>query len=129
MIQAILCRWWYGISWPSEEALSRPVPKGYESLDGFSGVYVSTAGGEVGKILDNRNHEECPCFNNLIATHAGELKTTLMKCIEGQMEKLDDKNCDTMKDLEKMKKWCNGVNADKVEKEGTKVAKGLGLLD
>ncbi|GMH88442.1 hypothetical protein TL16_g11160 [Triparma laevis f. inornata] len=37
MIQAILCRWWYGISWPSADALATPVPRGYESLDGFSG--------------------------------------------------------------------------------------------
>ncbi|GMH88445.1 hypothetical protein TL16_g11161 [Triparma laevis f. inornata] len=92
-------------------------------------VYICTSGTNVGKILDNRNHDECPCFNNLIDTHAGELKSTLAKCIEGQMEKLEDKTGYTMKELEKIKKWCNGINGDKVEKEGIKVAKGLGLSD
>jgi hypothetical protein len=37
----LLCRWWYAIDWPKIEEIGVP-PPGYESLDGFVGVFVST---------------------------------------------------------------------------------------
>jgi hypothetical protein len=40
MIQAFLRRWWYGYEWP---VMSQIVaPPGFESLDGFPGIFVST---------------------------------------------------------------------------------------
>lgn len=43
LVQKLLVRWWYAISWPDEKAISAPVPEGYEPLDGFPGVFVSTS--------------------------------------------------------------------------------------
>ena len=41
MVQKLLVRWWYAIEWPKPEEIGNP-PPGYESLDGFPGVYIST---------------------------------------------------------------------------------------
>ena len=41
LIQALLIRWWYAYDWPLPEDIGVP-PSGYESLDGFPGVFVST---------------------------------------------------------------------------------------
>lgn len=41
MVQKLLCRWWYAIEWPKAEDIPPP-PEGYESLDGFFGVFIST---------------------------------------------------------------------------------------
>ena len=41
LVQTLLCRWWYAIEWPVLAELPNP-PEGFEPLDGFLGVYVST---------------------------------------------------------------------------------------
>ena len=41
MVQKLLVRWWYAIEWPKVEEIGAP-PAGYESLDGFPGVFIST---------------------------------------------------------------------------------------
>lgn len=41
MVQRLLCRWWYALSWPRPEDIGTP-PAGYEPLDGFPGVFIST---------------------------------------------------------------------------------------
>ena len=41
LIQSFLRRWWYSYEWPDVNKLG-DIPKGYEPLDGFTGVYVST---------------------------------------------------------------------------------------
>ena len=41
MIQSLLVRWWYSIEWPTDEEIADS-PPGYEPLDGFKGVFVST---------------------------------------------------------------------------------------
>ena len=41
LVQTLLVRWWYALTWPTEEDIGTP-PIGYESLDGFPGVYVNT---------------------------------------------------------------------------------------
>jgi hypothetical protein len=43
LVQKLLVRWWYAISWPDAKATTAPVPEGYEPLDGFPGVFVSTS--------------------------------------------------------------------------------------
>ena len=40
-IKALLVRWWYSIEWPTDEDIGE-APSGYESLDGFKGVFIST---------------------------------------------------------------------------------------
>ena len=41
LVQRLLVRWWYAIKWPNLEDIGQP-PIGYESLDGFPGVFVCT---------------------------------------------------------------------------------------
>lgn len=42
MAQRLLCRWWYAITWPLPEDIRTP-PTGFESLDGFPGVFICTS--------------------------------------------------------------------------------------
>lgn len=42
LVQNILSRWWYAIEWPRPEHIGKP-PPGFETLDGFPGVFVSTS--------------------------------------------------------------------------------------
>lgn len=42
MVQRLLCRWWYAITWPKPEDIGAP-PAGYEALDGFPGVFICTS--------------------------------------------------------------------------------------
>jgi hypothetical protein len=42
LVQRLLCRWWYAITWPLPEDIPAP-PDGFEVLDGFPGVFISTA--------------------------------------------------------------------------------------
>ena len=48
LLQTFLRRWWYSYEWPQLSQLRAP-PKGFETLDGFPGVYVST---RVGRLID-----------------------------------------------------------------------------
>lgn len=41
LIQRLLVRWWYAIEWPIKQEIGTP-PEGYESLEGFPGVFIST---------------------------------------------------------------------------------------
>lgn len=41
LLQTLLVRWWYAIEWPDRNAVGS-APAGYEELDGFPGVFVST---------------------------------------------------------------------------------------
>ena len=43
LTQKLLVRWWYVITWPDPQDVSDPPPPGYEALEGFPGVFVSTA--------------------------------------------------------------------------------------
>jgi hypothetical protein len=54
LAQRLLCRWWYAIEWPKVSELQSP-PPGYESLDGFPGVFVCT---RVSNANPNANFNE-----------------------------------------------------------------------
>jgi single-stranded DNA-binding protein len=41
LVQKLLVRWWYAIEWPKPEDIGNP-PPGFEPLDGFPGVFIST---------------------------------------------------------------------------------------
>jgi single-stranded DNA-binding protein len=41
LVQKLLVRWWYAIEWPKPEDIGNP-PPGFEALDGFPGVFIST---------------------------------------------------------------------------------------
>ena len=41
LVQCLLRRWWYAYEWPEPKDIP-PVPAGYQALDGFPGVFIST---------------------------------------------------------------------------------------
>jgi hypothetical protein len=41
LVQRLLCRWWYAMEWPKLDEIGQ-APAGYEALDGYPGVFVST---------------------------------------------------------------------------------------
>lgn len=41
LVQKLLVRWWYAIEWPKKDDIGAP-PIGYEPLEGFLGVFIST---------------------------------------------------------------------------------------
>lgn len=130
LIQNLLCRWWYAITWPEPESLPKEMPKNHDALDGFPGVYVATSGASVGKIMDCRNHDTAPNFKNMALKSSEELKELLLTAVEKQRELLIDlegKGTATEKDLTKLEKWTNKISAAKAEKEAEKVLKAAGF--
>jgi hypothetical protein len=41
LVQSLLVRWWYAMDWPNANDIGEP-PAGFEALDGFPGVFIST---------------------------------------------------------------------------------------
>eukprot|EP00522_Entomoneis_paludosa_P012740 CAMPEP_0172439910 /NCGR_PEP_ID=MMETSP1065-20121228/746_1 /TAXON_ID=265537 /ORGANISM="Amphiprora paludosa, Strain CCMP125" /LENGTH=287 /DNA_ID=CAMNT_0013188669 /DNA_START=43 /DNA_END=906 /DNA_ORIENTATION=- len=134
LVQRLLCRWWYAYEWPAN--VQTEPPENYDPLDGFPGVFVGTAGDQVGKILDTRNAETRPCFQNFANKPSAELKELVLQAIDGQTRVLEEQvqhgtasaDVETvLKDLKSMRKWANRVNADKADKEANKVLKAAKL--
>jgi len=131
LIQCILARWWYAYEWPDAKTLPVYTPKGYDALDGFPGVYICTQGSSVGKFLDRRDHTQAPSFKNFARKSSVELKETLLKAIEEQLETLVEhqgKGTDTEKQLRVLKMWVVKVNASKADKQAEKILKAKRLL-
>jgi hypothetical protein len=129
LIQAILVRWWYAYSWPSEECQAQ-TPKNYTALDGFPGVFVCTSGSDVGIIKDFRDHSTAPTFKNFARKSAAELKDLLLKAIENQrkvLRKIEGEGTGTEKNLRELEKWTNKLNCSKADKEAEKVLKAAKL--
>eukprot|EP01032_Pedospumella_encystans_P027405 gene27405-30976_t len=89
LVQSFLVRWWYAMEWPKMEEIGEP-PAGYESLDGFPGVFISTRVDSLGQILDLRNKESCPCLKNVSKWSSAEIKDLSMKAFEQQMKELEE---------------------------------------
>ncbi|GKY95148.1 hypothetical protein MPSEU_000478500 [Mayamaea pseudoterrestris] len=125
LVQRLLCRWWYAIDWPKKHA-SKTVPVDYEPLDGFPGVYVCTTASNPGHLLDTRNMDECPSFQNFAKKHASELQSLLQVALQEQKKQLvevEGSGTSTEKGIEAMIKWTNKVNPEKAEKEAAKILK------
>jgi hypothetical protein len=126
LIQAVLVRWWYAYTWPDPATYTKATPKNYTALDGFPGVYICTSGSDVGKFIDNRDHETAPTFKNFSKKSASELRDMLLKAIDGQRTKLIENEGEgtmTEKGLRELEKWANKLNCSKVDKEAEKVLK------
>lgn len=126
LIQRLLCRWWYAYEWPDPNIIPKKIPKNYDSLDGFPGVYICTSGESVGKLKDLRNHDECPSFLNFLKKPSSELKVLLLKALNEQKKILVDNEGGasiTEKDLNKLILWTTKLNPDKADKEIQKVLK------
>jgi len=130
LISELLSRWWYTITWPEPESLPESVPVNCDAMDGFKGVYVTTSGEDVGKILDMRNKDTCPNFINMAKKDSAELQELLLKAIAEQRRQLieaDGEGTQTEKDLGMLEKWAKKVNPKTADKEAIKVLKAVGL--
>mmetsp|Transcript_16042 Transcript_16042/g.33120 ORF Transcript_16042/g.33120 Transcript_16042/m.33120 type:complete len:268 (-) Transcript_16042:139-942(-) len=126
LIQNILCRWWYAITWPDPSAVPKVPPPDYDAMDGFPGVFICTQGEEVGTIKDFRGKDNSPNFNNLVRKPSKELKELLVKAINEQKRQLveaEGSGTGTEKELKTMLNWANKINAEKADKEAEKVFK------
>jgi hypothetical protein len=126
LIQNLLCRWWYAITWPDPSAIPKKPPTDYDAMDGFRGVFICTQGEEVGKIKDFRDKENSPNFNNLAKKTSEELKELLVKAINEQKRQLvesEGTGTATEKELNSMLKWAAKLNTKKADKEAEKVLK------
>jgi hypothetical protein len=130
LIQRLLCRWWYAITWPDPAKLPEKPPKKYDSLEGFTGVYVCTSGDKVGDIMDLRGKEDRPTFANFARKSSQELRELLLKALEEQKKQLvaaEGTGTTTEKELNTMIKWATKVKVDKADKEAVKVLKASKL--
>jgi len=126
LIQKLLCRWWYAISWPDPSSIPKKPPLNYDAMDGFPGVYICTHGDEVGTIKDLRDKSKTPCFNNFANKTSEELRDLLMKAINEQKVQLcesEGSGTSTEKELNLMLKWATKLNVKKADKEAEKVLK------
>ena len=120
LIQNLLCRWWYAITWPNASSIPKEPPTYYDAMDGFPGVFICTQGEEVGTIKDFRDKENSPNFNNLAKRTSNELKELLVKAIMEQKRRLiesEGAGTGTEKELNSMLKWASKLNAKKADKE------------
>jgi len=123
LIQNLLRRWWYAITWPDPSAIPKVPPPDYDAMDGFPGVFICTQGEEVGTIKDFRDKDNSPNFNNLVRKPSEELKELLVKAINEQKRQLveaEGSGTGTEKELNTMLKWANKINANKADKEAEK---------
>lgn len=125
LIQNILIRWWYGIEWPKVADIPAP-PPGFETLDGFPGVFVGTRTDNLGSILDKRNGKTCPNFKNLNKKTSADLKELCIKCVEGQIGALVEAEGSGTKlevELKKLLTEVKGVDTDKADRKAAKFEK------
>lgn len=126
LIQNLLCRWWYAITWPDPSTITKIPPKDCDAMDGFPGVFICTKGDEVGTIKDFRDTAKAPTFNNLVKKSSEELKELLINAIDEQKRQLiesEGKGTGTEKELTSMMKWVSKINTKKADKEAEKVFK------
>lgn len=126
LIQKLLCRWWYATVWPDPANIPDKPPKGYDTLDGFPGVYACSAGDKVGHILDLRNNEERPSFANYAKKTSKELQEMLLTAMEEQKRQLiegEGSGTETEKELDQEIKKIQRMSPDAADKEATKVLK------
>lgn len=130
LIQRLLCRWWYAITWPDSAKIPEKPPKKYDSLEGFTGVYVCTSGDNVGDIMDLRGKEDRPSFANFARKSSQELRDLLLKALEEQKKQLiaaEGTGTSTEKELNTLIKWATKVKVDKADKDAVKVLKASKL--
>jgi hypothetical protein len=122
LVQRLLVRWWYAIEWPKKHEIGQP-PHGYESLEGFPGVFISTKSDSLGTILDLRNKTNCPSLRNLSNWPSSELRSTCITAYEAQMAILkaqEGDECALYRTLKAELKEVRRVDCDKADKEARK---------
>ena len=87
LAQRLLVRWWYAMDWPPAELLPEP-KQGFEALEGFPGVFISTREDTLGAVDDRRSRETKPCLSNLREMPSSELKQLCIRAYEEQIKQL-----------------------------------------
>ena len=122
LAQALICRWWYAINWPDVSKLKSP-PPGYEPLNGFVGVYVSTRTDCLGKIIDARSRASCPSLKNFMKKTSAELQSLCVTAYESQIEerrKADGADSKLESSLRSELRSVKAINCDKADKEAAR---------
>jgi hypothetical protein len=130
LIQRLLCRWWYAMTWPDPAAIPDKPPTNYDPLDGFEGVYVCTKGDDVGAIKDFRDKDKCPSFKNMAKKSSEELQALVIKALTEQRRQLieaEGSGTPTEKELTNLLKWANKVKHSTADKDAVKVLKAAKL--
>lgn len=123
VVQALMIRWWYAIQWPELDT-NAVSPPGYESLDGFPGVFVGTRLDNFGEIKDMRDKSTCPNFKNLWAKSTDELKSLCETAIREQINALvQAEGPDTAleRTLVRELKKIQAINATQADKKALKI--------
>lgn len=127
LVQKLLCRWWYAVTWPDPATLPPAPPPHYDPLNGFEGVYVCTSGDKVGDIMDLRSQENKPCFTNYAKKSSQELQELLLKALEEQKRQLveaEGSGTATEKEINDEIKWVTKkIKPASADKEALKVLK------
>mmetsp|Transcript_9940 Transcript_9940/g.16650 ORF Transcript_9940/g.16650 Transcript_9940/m.16650 type:complete len:213 (+) Transcript_9940:58-696(+) len=110
LVQRFLCRWWYAMKWPDMDSIGAP-PAGYESLEGFPGVFISTKVDSLGHILDLRDKETCPCLSNVCKWPSEQIKAMCIKAYDEQMKQLQAAEGDECKLMRELKKELQEIRA------------------
>jgi hypothetical protein len=130
LIQRLLCRWWYATTWPDPAKIPSKPPKNYDSLDGFTGVYVCSKGDKVGHILDLRGDEQRPSFAKFASQPSEQLRDLLLKALEKQRKLLvaaEGTGTPTEKELNTLVKWATKLKPDKADRDAAKILKASRL--
>lgn len=121
LAQTLLVRWWYAIKWPVDNGVK---PKtGFETLDGFTGVYISTRQGSLGTVQDTRDQTTCPCLANFKLKKSRELRDLCVTAINEQVRQLEvAEGSGTVLEssLKKLLKDVVAVNCDEADREAEK---------
>jgi len=128
LVQRLLQRWWYAHEWPAEGDIAIP-PTGYEALDGFKGVFISTRNDSLGSIVDLRNKATCPSFRNFNEFHCKKLQEMCIEAYKKQMEVLEEAEgagTKLMRLLKSELREVKNINPDGAEKDSAKYKRKLG---
>ena len=91
LVQKLLVRWWYAFQWPKAGDWDvKDIPKGYEELDGFPGVFVSMDVTTLGNIIDLRNNDMKPSLTHMSKKHPKEIQDLCILAYENQMKALEE---------------------------------------
>ena len=130
LVQRVLCRWWYAVTWPDPDSLPTVIPQKYDAPNGMNGIYICTSGPKTGKIKDLRDKTTAPCFKNYCRKPSEELRKILLRAIENQRKELikhEGADTDTEKELRVIEKWALKLNAAKCDREAERALKAAGI--
>jgi len=124
LVHKFLVRWWYAMDWPDVAKIGAP-PPGYETLDGFPGVFVGTSVDNLGNLVDKRDKATCPNLKNMAKKTSQELKDLCEKALEEQIRQLKEEEGDDTElevELRKELREVKAVNVNKADKSAAGIA-------